>query len=161
MGGCRWANSFICVTSFINAPLNVVGTNSMQQMLDKILMELTHLKTLYIFVCPSQKLSLKSNSLEKLCIYKSGNILHTIFFIRLPSEFLPVLGPLTRWCASTLGAAMQCCVAPRRGLIWGLTCKHFSLPTPDLHTIICQEYMFGKSYFWETKGSVAKTQAGG
>ena len=61
-------------------PLNVVGTNSMQQMLDKILMELSHLKTLYIFVCPSQKLSLKSNSLEKLCIYKSGNILHIIIF---------------------------------------------------------------------------------
>ena len=28
------------------------------------------------------------------------------FFIHLPPEFLPVLGPLTRWCASTLGAAL-------------------------------------------------------
>ena len=30
------------------------------------------------------------------------------FFIRLPPEFLPVLGPLTRRCASTLGAALLC-----------------------------------------------------
>ena len=30
------------------------------------------------------------------------------FFIRLPPEFLPMLGLLTRWCASTLGAALVC-----------------------------------------------------
>ena len=30
-----------------------------------------------------------------------------IFFI-LPPEFLPVLGPLTEWCASTLDAALLC-----------------------------------------------------
>ena len=31
-----------------------------------------------------------------------------IFFIRLPPEFLPVLGTLTRSCVSTLGAALLC-----------------------------------------------------
>ena len=30
------------------------------------------------------------------------------FFICLPQEFLPVLGSLTRQCASTLGAALLC-----------------------------------------------------
>ena len=30
------------------------------------------------------------------------------FFICHPSEFLPVSGPLTRLCASTLGAALLC-----------------------------------------------------
>ena len=31
-----------------------------------------------------------------------------LFFICLHPEFLPVPGPLTRWCASTLGAALLC-----------------------------------------------------
>ena len=31
------------------------------------------------------------------------------FFIRLPSEFLPVLWPLTPWCANTLVTALLCC----------------------------------------------------
>ena len=31
-----------------------------------------------------------------------------MFFICLSSEFLPVSGPLTRWCALTLGAALLC-----------------------------------------------------
>ena len=31
-----------------------------------------------------------------------------LFIIPLPPEFLPVLGLLTRWCASTLGAALLC-----------------------------------------------------
>ena len=30
------------------------------------------------------------------------------FIIRLPPKFLPVWGPLTRWCASMLGAALLC-----------------------------------------------------
>ena len=30
------------------------------------------------------------------------------FFISLPPEFLPVVGPLTRWCATLLGAALLC-----------------------------------------------------
>ena len=31
-----------------------------------------------------------------------------LLFIRLPPEFLPVSGPLTPWCTSTLGAALLC-----------------------------------------------------
>ena len=30
------------------------------------------------------------------------------FIICIPPEFIPVLGPLTLWCASTLGAALLC-----------------------------------------------------
>ena len=48
------------------------------------------------------------------------------FIIRLPPEFLPVVGPLTRWCASTLGPVLLCSSwrALDSGLIsrlgWGL-----------------------------------------
>ena len=34
------------------------------------------------------------------------NVWKTVFFIRLPSKFLPVSEPLTRWCASTLGTTL-------------------------------------------------------
>ena len=61
-----------------------IGTDNMQVLLDKILTELTNLKTLYIFVCPAQKLSIKSKSLEKVCIYKSE-------FVDLRSLDLPNL----------------------------------------------------------------------
>jgi hypothetical protein len=51
----------------------------MQQLVDKVMTELIHLKTFYIFVCPAQKLSIKSRSLEKLCIYKSEHVeLHSL-----------------------------------------------------------------------------------
>ena len=39
--------------------------------MSKVLLDLKHLKTLYLFVCPAQKLALKSDSLEKLAIYRS------------------------------------------------------------------------------------------
>ncbi len=56
-----------------------IGTDSMQQLVDKVMSELVHLKTFYIFVCPAQKLSIKSKSLEKLCIYKSEHVeLHSL-----------------------------------------------------------------------------------
>ena len=42
------------------------------------------------------------------------------FFIRLPPEFLPVVGPLTWWCASTLGAALLC--SSRAGSVFDLSC---------------------------------------
>ena len=29
-----------------------------------------------------------------------------LFFVRLPSQLVPVSGPLTRWCASTFGAGL-------------------------------------------------------
>ena len=31
-----------------------------------------------------------------------------VFFVCFPPEFLPVSGPLTQWCASTLGATLLC-----------------------------------------------------
>ena len=46
------------------------------------------------------------------------NIQLTIFLICLPPEFLPVSGPLTWWCASTLGAALLC--SSRAGIDLGL-----------------------------------------
>ena len=46
----------------------------------------------------------------------------TLFFIIcLSPEFLPVLGPLTRWCASTLGAALLC--SSRAGSDLGLVSR--------------------------------------
>lgn len=49
----------------------ILGTGNMQELVDRLLCDLTQLKTLYIFVCPAQKLSIRSESLEKICIYKS------------------------------------------------------------------------------------------
>ena len=37
-----------------------------------------------------------------------GDYDNTALFIRFSPEFLPVLGLLTQWCASTLGAALLC-----------------------------------------------------
>ena len=44
-----------------------------------------------------------------------------IIIIRLPPEFLPVLGPLTRWCASILGTALLC--SSRAGYDLGLVSR--------------------------------------
>ena len=46
--------------------------------------------------------------------------------ICLPTEFIPVLGPLTQLCASTLGAALLC--STRAGSVLGLVLNRL-IPT--------------------------------
>ena len=58
-------------TPQIELQQRILGTNSAQNIISQITSSLHHLKTLYIFVCPIQNLKITSNSLEKLCIYKS------------------------------------------------------------------------------------------
>ena len=46
---------------------------------------------------------------QDICVVKRPIKYHVFFvFVCLPPEFLPVAGLLTRWCASTLGAALLC-----------------------------------------------------
>ena len=74
----NFKKSWMAYLTIMNIFLTL-GTDSMQQLVDKVLSELIHLKTFYIFVCPAQKLSIKSKSLEKLCIYKSEHVeLHSL-----------------------------------------------------------------------------------
>ena len=54
------------------------------QFIDLILEHLPRLKTLYFYSCPVQKLSIRSNSLEKLSIYKSE-------FVEIESLYTPRL----------------------------------------------------------------------
>ena len=58
-------------TPQIELQQRIFGTNSTQDFISQITSSLTHLKTLYVFVCPTQNLTITSKSLEKLCIYKS------------------------------------------------------------------------------------------
>ena len=58
-------------TPQIELQQRILGTNFGQNIITQITSSLSHLKTLYIFVCPIQNLKIHSNSLEKLCIYKS------------------------------------------------------------------------------------------
>ena len=58
-------------TPQIELQQRILGTNYGQNIISQITSSLTRLKTFYIFVCPIQNLKIQSNSLEKLCIYKS------------------------------------------------------------------------------------------
>ena len=49
----------------------ICGKNYAQSFFDEITSILTKLKTLYVIRCPSQNISLKSSSIEKLGLYKS------------------------------------------------------------------------------------------
>lgn len=58
-------------THQIELQQRVLGRNSAQKMLMQIVADLKSLRTLYVFVCPTNELIIHSESLEKLCIYKS------------------------------------------------------------------------------------------
>jgi len=58
-------------TPQIELQQRILGTNCAQNIISQITSSLPRLKTLYIFVCPVQNLKITSNSLRKLCIYKS------------------------------------------------------------------------------------------
>ena len=58
-------------TPQIELQQRILGTNCAQDIISQITSSLVRLKTLYIFVCPIQNLKITSNSLEKVCIYKS------------------------------------------------------------------------------------------
>ncbi len=58
-------------TAHIELQQRIRGSDCAQSFMAKILDSLDNLKSLYVYSCPVQKLSLRSRSLEKLCIYKS------------------------------------------------------------------------------------------
>ena len=59
-------------TQQIELKQRILGQNSAaQDMIQTVVTNLKKLKQLYIFVCPTQELVVHSDSLEKLCIYKS------------------------------------------------------------------------------------------
>merc|ERR1712029_1035343 len=59
-------------TQQIELKQRILGQDSpAQDMIQTVVTNLKKLKQLYIFVCPTQELIVKSDSLEKLCIYKS------------------------------------------------------------------------------------------
>ena len=58
-------------TPQIELQQRILGTNHAQNLISQITASLIRLKTMYVFACPIQNLKISSNSLEKLCIYKS------------------------------------------------------------------------------------------
>ena len=58
-------------TPQIELQQRILGTNHAQNLISQITASLFRLKTMYVFACPIQNLKISSNSLEKLCIYKS------------------------------------------------------------------------------------------
>ena len=58
-------------TQQIELQQRILGLNSAQGLIQDIVSQLKKLKMLYIFVCPTRNLVIHSESLEKLCIYKS------------------------------------------------------------------------------------------
>ena len=58
-------------TAHIELQQRILGSDSAQAFMIKIMDQLTDLKSLYMYSCPIQNLTIKSPSLEKLCIYKS------------------------------------------------------------------------------------------